>query len=547
MPTPQLHVETIAFHGNDVSALPLVEGQVPIEGSEWTRDGTRKPAAFVAPRQRDHISFRATFSSPDMAGRTAIVFASRLEGAGHVIQDVAPATVTFDSAGRGGPIELRAALSNRHIDLDRARWQWRFRDGPSLHDSTISEHEIAVVLETPQPPWTAVMAAPAGTSLPWWEVLRYACDAAHGAATLDEAAGRLTGTVFGKWGGKYYRWNQIAETFASDAGDPLAFDCRRFLELLDDPPPATPEIVDCSDIATILSTFASILGCPIQQVVLEDELRCRMVRMVGHGEGEWKVREFPIHEIAVKVPLVTSPDVWDGCLMVSGDDPIGPGIPTSALLPSGLGSVEYLQRLLRTRGSLFNNHVMFGPLSRPLGSLSNILPSPASDAPGVAPATFEPQAFPDDRRVVAFDPQILREDGWSVQVETDFPTLDAAAADATAVARVTCTWTTDPTRRVRVTLYLCPNADAAHRRLGYLRGKLAPPLSAIQDGPDRAFASDDGKTIVGVFMNVAYRIIDAGGGPVTETAAMTTATATFDASTMKTVLTSRLAAALPPL
>ena len=80
---------------------------------------------------------------------------------------------------------------------------------------------------------------------------------------------RITEAVFGVWGRAVLQWDPFTETFASDAGGPLAFDCVRFLGLIIDRPPAAneaKEIVDCSDVATIVSTFASVLGCPIQQV-----------------------------------------------------------------------------------------------------------------------------------------------------------------------------------------------------------------------------------------------------------------------------------------
>jgi hypothetical protein len=551
MPSLQLHVETITFRGSGVNALPLLVGQVPVTGSEWTRSGTRLPAAFVVATSDTHVSIRATFSSPDLAGQTTIVFASRLDGTGHVLQEVAPAPVTFDATGRSGDVQLRVAVSGVGIDRDRVRWHWKVRVNGQEHGDTITEHDIAVVLGHPQQPWTTATPAPADTSLPWWEVLHRASTEAVGATTLDAAARRLTDTAFSKWGLTHYKWNSGAETFASDSGDtPRAFDCARFLSLLAGPPPAAKEIVDCSDIATIVSTFAAILGCPVQQLTLFIELRCKILKKVGHDSWEAGVG-FPLHEVGVSFPPGSNPLIWDGCVMLSDDATIGPGEPTSASLPAGIEAPAYVSKLLRTTGTAFEDHLipgLSGPLVRPIGALSNLLATLASDQhlESLAPPVVEvvhglpaPPFPPPPAGVVrTFDPMALAGGGWNVLIEMAFPSPDMVKSDADAVARMVCTWHNDPRRRVRVNVYLCPNAAAARRRLAHMLGKFTPPLTRFESGSEDAFRSDDGKAILGVTMNVAYKIIDGGEGPVATTP---------DASRFQDVLTKSLASASAPL
>lgn len=552
MPAPQLHVETITFHGNDVNALPLLVGQVPVTSSEWTRSGARLPAAFVAPTSDSHVSIRASFSSPDLAGQTATVFASRIAGTAHALQDVAPAPVIFDATGRSGDVQFRVAVLRVGIDRDSVGWQWKFRIDGQEHDATRTEHDIAVVLGRPQQPWTTATPAPADSSLPWWEVLHQASTEAVGATTLDAAARRITATAFSKWGLTHYKWNSGAETFASDSGDtPRAFDCSRFLSLVGGPPPAAKEIVDCSDIATIVSTFAAILGCPVQQLTLFTELRCKILKKVGHDSWEAGVG-FPLHEVGVSFPAGPNPLIWDGCVMLSDDATIGPGEPTSASLPAGIEAPAYLSRLLRTTGTAFEDHIipgLSGPLVRPIGTLSNLLATLASDehlealaAPPVVEVVHglpAPPLPPPPAGVVrTFDPMALAGGGWSVLIEMAFPSPDIVKSDADAVARMVCTWHNDPRKRVRVNVYLCPNADAARRRLVHMLGKFTPPLTRFDSGSEDAFRSDDRKAILGVTMNVAYKIIDAGDGPVATTP---------DASRFQDVLTKSLASASQPL
>src|SRR5690242_18915365 len=111
---PTLHVETVSFRGADARALPLLVGQRPLAGPEWTRAGVRLPAA-IAVAAPGHLTIGVTFSSPDLAGRTVTVLASRLGAGAHVLGDVASAPVTFNAAGTSGRVDLRAAIGARIV------------------------------------------------------------------------------------------------------------------------------------------------------------------------------------------------------------------------------------------------------------------------------------------------------------------------------------------------------------------------------------------------------------------------------------------------
>ena len=199
------------------------------------------------------------------------------------------------------------------------------------------------------------------------------------------------------------------------------------------------------------------------------------------------------------------------------------GEPTSASLPAGIAAPAYLSRLLRTTGTAFEDHIipgLSGPLVRPIGPLANLLATlpdehlealavpPVVEAVHGLPAPPLPQ--PPAGVVRTFDPMALAGDGWSVRIEMAFPSSDMVNSDADAVARMACVWHDDPRSRVRVTVYLCPDADAARRRLFSLRAKLTPPVTQLDAGPGIAFVASDGGSIVGATMNAAYKVIDAG-------------------------------------
>jgi len=513
MEPAMLRVETIAFRGHDPSAVPIQAGAAPVICPEFVRKTRRLPAALIAPQTAGTITMQVTVSCRDLAGQTVDVFASRLDGTGRTIQDVEPRAVTFDADGESGQIPFRAEVVPVGIDLDLVRWQWMFVHNGTAEKANVSAHHVAVILGAPQQPWTTATPT-CDVTLPLWEVLQHACKAARGARTLPEAADRITEVAHKVWGGRYYLWSPSAETFASDILEPVAFDCLRFLTLIGGKPPLTKEIVDCTDIATIVSTFANILGCSLQQLVLDEGLKTNPVKLVGHDN--WCPRDFALHEIAVAGPP-QSRKVWDGCLMVSGDQPIGPGEPATPSLPTGLEGDEYLERLLREGQKPFPQHIFRDVLSRPLGPLPNLVPRPAwSEHLERAAREYEFHSWedPDVIAVTTFDPTTLVGLEWLVFVETDFPVPESLDPEADGVARVVCTWSNDPTRRVRATVYVCGDVGAAHQRLLYMLWKFPERLTRLKDVPGICFRSPDRRTILGAIKNVAYKIVDAGAAPV---------------------------------
>ena len=238
--------------------------------------------------------------------------------------------------------------------------------------------------------------------------------------------------------------------------------------------------------------------------------------------------------------MASDPEVWDGCLLVSGDEPIGPD--DSETLPAGLGGTDTIDRLLRLNERPFDDTLVhLGPLSRPLRPLSNLLPAPMLSAHLRKIAADHVSRDWDDPHpnvVPIFNPMRVVDDRWRVLIETVFPLPEALGPDADAVARIACVWHNDPRRLVRVTLYRCKDAGAARRRLLDLLGRFGERLIPLETGRNVAFRTANHETIVGATRNVAYRIIDAGESP---------AVSEPDAALLWTALTTTLENPLAPL
>jgi hypothetical protein len=121
----------------------------------------------------------------------------------------------------------------------------------------------------PTGPWQQAPYNAVNKQVPWTEVLDYACSWAAGAMTADDAAGKVTDAVH----------NLGPGTFRYDCpggGSPRyaspGFDCTAFLDRLRGGA-GNGVYVNCSDCATIVSTFANALGADLWQSRMGGVLR----------------------------------------------------------------------------------------------------------------------------------------------------------------------------------------------------------------------------------------------------------------------------------
>jgi hypothetical protein len=130
-----------------------------------------------------------------------------------------------------------------------------------------------------------------------------------------------------------------------------SFSCAAFLDLLAGGP-GLGKYVNCSDCATIVSTFANAVGCDLWQSRMGYYFDLNPLQAIG--SNVWQTAcgwgSFSYHEVAWKDGCTANDPVWDACLQVDGDaDPTS--APHTPLLPVNLrfgtpGSLEYLDRLV---------------------------------------------------------------------------------------------------------------------------------------------------------------------------------------------------------
>jgi hypothetical protein len=280
-----------------------------------------------------------------------------------VLGEVKAQPVTFNAAGDSGPVlfELeKHALDTVGVGIHTVVWRWQFRRSPSdaWTDFAQSSHRIYTVLDVPTAPWEQTPHRASNTQLPWAEVLDVACTWARGASDLDEAATRITEEVF-ELGHTLLEYGCAVGARTQYAFP--AFNCTAFLDRLRGGF-GNGAFVNCTDCATIVSTFANILGCSLWQSRMGEFTPFALNPIVAIGSTIWQSAcGFPLgflyHEVAWKGDCDVGDEVFDACLILDGDaDPTTS--PHTPLLPAkilfgNMGDGVYRDRLATPQGRPF--------------------------------------------------------------------------------------------------------------------------------------------------------------------------------------------------
>lgn len=274
----------------------------------------------------------------------------------NVLGNVRPRAVAFMTAGDETAFETFELTGRPRggVRADTVTWRWQYRLGVSgtWQDFETTRHTIYTLLEPPKAPWVQ-SADPADTQLPWTEVLDYACWWARLAGDRDTAAGLITQRV--------YALGPAPVEYDCPGGGSTRyayphFFCTSFLERLRGGP-GRGRYVNCTDCATIVSTFANAVGCDLwQSRIGGDWFDLNPILSIGASAWlracDWG--GFSYHEVAWKGACTSNDQIFDACLKVDGDaDPTA--APHTPLLPVNVrfgntGDGDYRDRLATPRG-----------------------------------------------------------------------------------------------------------------------------------------------------------------------------------------------------
>ncbi|MFH2111423.1 MAG: hypothetical protein ABIJ47_09215 [Candidatus Bathyarchaeota archaeon] len=269
---------------------------------------------------------------------------------GNVLGDVKERSVNFASGDSGFvSFELKnTRIGNYGVGVRVTKWRWQYRPpGGSWKDFDTTTHQIYVLLEEPNDPWQQQPYSSSNDQLPWTEVMYYACTWAMTAKDRDSAASKVTENVNNLGPSRIKYDTSWGATFYS-VGD---FKCTEFLDRIKGGP-GLGEKVNCTDCATITSTFSNILGCDLWQSRMQWSFALN--ELISIGFNHWEAPfggGFSYHEVAWKGACGVDDEVFDACLKVDGDSDPYNGAPHTALLPVNMkfgdctGPLNYRRRL----------------------------------------------------------------------------------------------------------------------------------------------------------------------------------------------------------
>jgi len=529
MPAPVVRVQAISFKFEGSKALPLKEGGKPVEAPEWSEESASGSVAYVKSDLEGGFQIEVRFSCAPHTDEVR-VRAVRPDYLPRAIGGVAETVVKFpagtDTVTQKCDVEVYDLSA---VHLERVTWQWQVKDGNEWIDATVTGNEIAVTLAKPTEPWTRSETIQ-GRELPWWEVMRRACFVASGAKTPQEAATKLAETIYGVWGGMFYEWGP-SNTYASDAGTVADhwFDCARFLRLIDGE--KEPVFVDCSDLASALSTFANILGCNLKQVFVGGIITANRVLPSGHLN--WRGRlKFGIHEFTIEEGQASDRLVWDGCLKLTRDaegkhNRPPEQTPRTELLPTAMPGRRYLG-LLRFDDAAVRDDQLSTPSIRPIREAPSDSEPVAEEQPLVAAGLkIAPWLLENVPELPPIGPD-FNVDGipihrWKL-TKSGLAGLVSASAATVAAGRqrdkvLKPIWTSqDDTLMASVDVLFTENCRQARLRALACIGRARVdrvrqvPLLEGVDG-EVALVSEDGALAIAIFRNVVVVVRRAGRKP----------------------------------
>lgn len=332
-PLPSIDLLGIKFNyvptDASVGALPIRRNwKDEVKIPEWQKGDTNavdSPAAYAISKvSNKKITIQAKFVISTNKATTVQITA---EGGG-ILGQIGPVTTTITN-GYSNPqyvsFELpRHKLGEGGVQYQDIKWTWYYRigTGPRIK-MTESSHRIYALLDTPTLPWVQIGDV---TQLPWTDVMDFACEWAKGKKNADDAAAEVARKVNG----------EIGLTYDMTAGDlhytdNSNFYCTDFIDFLKHAGGAG-NIVNCVDCATIVTTFANILGCDLYSAQMGRDFSLNKIIAIGQtswGYPNWGPG-FSYHEVAWKNSSIFQYNdfVYDACLKV--DNSIDPwGMPDS--------------------------------------------------------------------------------------------------------------------------------------------------------------------------------------------------------------------------
>lgn len=304
---------------------------------EWTTGETLaadSPCAYaIKETQGQKITIKAKFTITPLSATKAEI---RADGGG-VLGALDSQVVNF---ANGVSVPEFVSFELKHhtigkdgIKVEDIKWEWKYRccGGSIWEPLQTTRHRVYIVLEEPKLPWKQQPFP--DTQNPWTEALDYACVWANGKKNRDDAATSITDQINANLGLVY---DNAGGASHYTSGFLAIFELTQFISYLKNGT-GLGNIVNCTDCATITTTFSNLVGCDLHASKMGSHFD--LTPFLGIGAAVFGCPGFgcgfSFHEVAWKGGHGNADPLFDACLRVDGDT--NPwAAPYTALLPANI-------------------------------------------------------------------------------------------------------------------------------------------------------------------------------------------------------------------
>jgi hypothetical protein len=328
-------IEAIKFNHDpssaDMDALTIRKNEDDdIVLPEWKSGKLVSPAAYVcAPRTGLTFAIQLKRFHPSVQ---RVEVSGTSEG---ILGTEAKATIYFKDCDLSDftiihPANVR--LGEVGVGQHQVFWDWELQPNVGEKATLQTDHKIYTVFGPPSPPWGRDPLNPAYEyEPPWVDVLEKACEWAAGAQDAITAASKIT-VELNKLGTlkppqlQYGRKRPFAHLQLSGTHQFVFSDFLKRLYC------GGTTMVNCTDCATLVTSFANIVGCNLFQSRMGgSRFYTNPIRLIGF-ERERPAR-FDFHEVAWEYPCEGKDNLYDCCLHVDGDTDPASNTRFRAMLP----------------------------------------------------------------------------------------------------------------------------------------------------------------------------------------------------------------------
>ncbi len=343
-PIPSVTLKSISFDydpvGTAVDALTIRQNfSSNVSVPEWipaNKNPEDSPCAYALSLIEGKIpTIQVKLEIPKSTKHSVMIQAT----GGGILGAIDPVNANFKS-GTSVTITLNLShqtLATGGVGRTDVTWNWQYRiDNNAWEVMAGTKHRVYITLDRPCNPWKQTSDR-TDNQLPWTDVLDYACTWAAGAKSTDDILSKVT-TKVNSGIGLVYDTNSGASVYTGMYSGTRCFLCTRFIDFLTKGK-GNGKTVNCTDCATIVTTFANILGSDVMEAIMTsypkalEGFSCNQI--IAIGTTTWKVpfgRGFSFHEVAWTGAGFITNNIYDACLQYdTGSDPWGTGSHTTGL------------------------------------------------------------------------------------------------------------------------------------------------------------------------------------------------------------------------